>query len=215
MSYASNLSSARGAGRGRHGDRAGGGRRRTRVRRPEEPGAGGTSHRGDADRAFGAQRSPQLFSRGVLPLAPREGAPRLRVAGPRAAGGAGHDQVSALIGSMKRDSIFCFSVSRLEVEVDLSAFQPPNAEHQSFRLLSERWECAEVLFAPGLLGKDFPSLQQCIADCLRQVDIDLRRPLAKNILLVGGTSSLHGLPERLHRELSTILSQQGCVPSSR
>ena len=93
--------------------------------------------------------------------------------------------------------------------MDLSEFDPPNKAHCSLRLTSERFQCAEVLFNPGLMGKDFPSLPRYIAQALLLVDIDLRRDLAKRILLVGGTSLLPQLPERLHKELSLILSQQG------
>ena len=97
----------------------------------------------------------------------------------------------------------------VERDVDLSEFDPPNKAHGSLRLGAERFQCAEVLFNPGLMGKDFPSLPRYIAQALERVDIDLRRELAKRIILVGGTSLLPQLPERLQGELTQILSLQG------
>ena len=100
-------------------------------------------------------------------------------------------------------------VLSLERVVDLSEFDPPNKAHCSLRLSAERFQCCEVLFNPALMGKDFPGVPRYVAQALERVDIDLRRDLAKRILLVGGTSLLPQLSERLHKELTLILSQQG------
>ena len=70
--------------------------------------------------------------------------------------------------------------------------------------ISSRDRClaAEVLFEPLLAGKQTQGLVASVAQAIQLSPIDARRELSKNICLVGGTSALRGLRERLQAELA-------------
>ncbi|KAG7346620.1 actin family protein [Nitzschia inconspicua] len=69
-------------------------------------------------------------------------------------------------------------------------------------LSRERFEAAEVLFKPELLSIESKGISDIIFDVIQNVDIDCRPDLYCNIILSGGTSLLHGLPERINKELN-------------
>lgn len=60
----------------------------------------------------------------------------------------------------------------------------------------ECFRAPEVLFDPSLLGSTAPGLSELIYEVVMGCPIDTRRDLFGNIVLVGGTSNLKGLPER-------------------
>ena len=66
----------------------------------------------------------------------------------------------------------------------------------------ERCLAAEVLFDPLLAGKQTQGLVASVAQAIQLSPIDTRKQLSKNICLVGGTSALRGLRERLQTELA-------------
>ncbi|RLI09076.1 actin, cytoplasmic 2 [Candidatus Bathyarchaeota archaeon] len=76
-------------------------------------------------------------------------------------------------------------------------------------LLEERFLAPEVLFAPGLVGRDEPSLPDIVFAAIMACDIDVRKPMAENIVLTGGSSLFPGLKERLEKELNTMLADAG------
>lgn len=53
---------------------------------------------------------------------------------------------------------------------------------------------------------DCQSLPHIILDSILKCPIDMRRPLAENLFLIGGTSMVMGLLARLKRELLVMLS---------
>ncbi|MFX1251898.1 MAG: actin, cytoplasmic 2 [Promethearchaeota archaeon] len=66
---------------------------------------------------------------------------------------------------------------------------------------SECFLAPEVLFNPTLIGRDDPPLHEAIHSAIQSCDIDMRQELYSNIILVGGSSLIPGLKERLHLEL--------------
>ena len=76
-------------------------------------------------------------------------------------------------------------------------------------LLEERFLAPEVLFAPGLIGRDEPSLPEMVFDAIMACDIDVRKTMVENIVLTGGSSLFPGLKERLEKELNTMLQEAG------
>jgi actin-related protein len=72
------------------------------------------------------------------------------------------------------------------------------------RLGSERFRCAEVLFQPSFLGKEFSGIHNCIYETINRCDVDIRRDLYANIVLSGGTTMFPGIAERLTTELTAL-----------
>ena len=64
----------------------------------------------------------------------------------------------------------------------------------------------ECLFSPNMLGLDVPGIHKNINECIQKSDIDLRRELYENITLSGGTTMFEGLPARLNKEVSSLVS---------
>ena len=68
-----------------------------------------------------------------------------------------------------------------------------------------RFSCAEPLFRPRMVGKDTMSLPQMVAASILKSPEASQAELARNIVLIGGSSLFSGLPERLLGELRQIL----------
>lgn len=84
--------------------------------------------------------------------------------------------------------------------IDRTYEHTPNSHPLTFG--NERFRCAEVLFT-GIWGDmDSHGIRECIVRSLNNCDPDLRRPMLANVLLVGATAMLPGLPERMARELA-------------
>lgn len=64
---------------------------------------------------------------------------------------------------------------------------------------------AELLFQPELYGRNNASLQQITYDSINDSDLDVRKDLAKNIILSGGTTMFEGLAERLKGDVTAAL----------
>jgi len=63
----------------------------------------------------------------------------------------------------------------------------------------------ECLFQPKILGLDVKGIHEFVHDSVQKADIDLRRDLYENITLSGGTTMFEGLPERLNKEVSSLV----------
>lgn len=59
----------------------------------------------------------------------------------------------------------------------------------------------DIFFNPNLIDYDSHSLDELIDNCIKSCDIDLRRALYENIVLVGGTSLIPKLPDELEFNL--------------
>lgn len=69
---------------------------------------------------------------------------------------------------------------------------------------NERFQCAEVLFNPFLVGRQSPGLHAACVESIMKCGIDQRRELYGSITLVGGTTRLPGLTGRLQEEINTL-----------
>lgn len=70
---------------------------------------------------------------------------------------------------------------------------------------SQRFRCPEILFQPGLSGRDFPGIHALAAQVLLEAAPDLRQQLARNIILAGSNMMCPGIAERLKKELTQLL----------
>eukprot|EP00929_Paragymnodinium_shiwhaense_P031327 TRINITY_DN17572_c0_g3_i5.p1 TRINITY_DN17572_c0_g3~~TRINITY_DN17572_c0_g3_i5.p1 ORF type:complete len:306 (+),score=54.81 TRINITY_DN17572_c0_g3_i5:690-1607(+) len=68
-------------------------------------------------------------------------------------------------------------------------------------LCQERFQAAEVLFRPSLIGKGPDGISSLIYNSIMQADSDVRVSLYSSIILSGGTTLLAGFPERLRKDL--------------
>ncbi|KAL5265432.1 hypothetical protein ACHWQZ_G006220 [Mnemiopsis leidyi] len=93
---------------------------------------------------------------------------------------------------------------RLEYEVDtvVETFQLPDGSE--ILLDEECFRAPEVLFDPSIIGSTAVGLSQLIYDTIMSCPIETRRSLYQNIVLVGGTSTMNGLPERIEQDLSAL-----------
>ena len=64
----------------------------------------------------------------------------------------------------------------------------------------------ECMFQPSMLGLDIPGMHLNIHQSIQKCDIDLRRELYENITLSGGTTMFEGLPARINKEISHLVS---------
>ena len=72
------------------------------------------------------------------------------------------------------------------------------------QVTEERFQCAELLFQPGLAGKNLPGLHQFLYDSIMRCDADCRGDLFYNITISGGCTKLPGFVERMKKELSLL-----------
>jgi len=79
----------------------------------------------------------------------------------------------------------------------------------SVTLLEERFLAPEVLFTPALIGRDELGVHEMVFEAIMACDVDVRRDMAENIVLTGGTSLFPGLKERLELELNRMLKEAG------
>lgn len=70
---------------------------------------------------------------------------------------------------------------------------------------SERFRCPEVLFDPAIIGQEAPGLHELCFSAIQMCDIDLRKDLAMNVILSGGSTMFPGLSDRLAVELSSLV----------
>lgn len=61
----------------------------------------------------------------------------------------------------------------------------------------QRFRCAELLFNPKLIGKEFSGLSDLTFDSIQKCDIDVRRDLYSNIVMSGGSTMFTGIADRV------------------
>jgi actin beta/gamma 1 len=69
---------------------------------------------------------------------------------------------------------------------------------------NERFRCPEVLFQPGLIGKEASGVHDCTFQTIMKCDVDIRRDLYANIVMSGGTTMFPGIAERMTKELTAL-----------
>ncbi|KAM7114760.1 actin-like protein 7B [Molossus nigricans] len=79
----------------------------------------------------------------------------------------------------------------------------------------ERFQCAEMLFKPVLVGSNLPGLAALTATCLGHCQgAGFKEEMAANVLLCGGCTMLDGFPERFQRELSLLCPRDSPIVSA-
>ena len=73
---------------------------------------------------------------------------------------------------------------------------------QKLQIGPERFEVPEILFRDE---DSHPSIQKMVLNATNQCEIDMRRDFFHNMVLTGGTSCFENTPQRLERELSTMV----------
>eukprot|EP00826_Nyctotherus_ovalis_P008956 TRINITY_DN12331_c0_g1_i1.p1 TRINITY_DN12331_c0_g1~~TRINITY_DN12331_c0_g1_i1.p1 ORF type:complete len:380 (+),score=123.02 TRINITY_DN12331_c0_g1_i1:188-1327(+) len=73
------------------------------------------------------------------------------------------------------------------------------------RLGLERYQTPETLFDPKLAGRDLLGVQYHAANAIMKSSRELRKELCKSILLVGGTTMLPFMGERMKLELERLM----------
>lgn len=89
-----------------------------------------------------------------------------------------------------------------EVEAD---YELP--EGQAITIGNERFRCPEVMFKPSLIGLEEPGLHQKAHDSIVRCDLDIRKFLYANTILVGGSAGFKEIVRRMVKEV-TILAPQ-------
>uniref|UniRef100_A0A6B2LQW8 Uncharacterized protein n=1 Tax=Arcella intermedia TaxID=1963864 RepID=A0A6B2LQW8_9EUKA len=74
----------------------------------------------------------------------------------------------------------------------------------AFVVGTERFRCTEPLFQPSLVGLEGGGVHECAYDAVMRCDVDVRRELYGNVVVVGGSAGIEGLGERLRRELMML-----------
>ncbi|TPX71766.1 hypothetical protein SpCBS45565_g00832 [Spizellomyces sp. 'palustris'] len=72
------------------------------------------------------------------------------------------------------------------------------------KLGPERFRAPEILFAPDLIGQEFPGVHQLCVDAIQKADMDLRKHLYSNMVLSGGTTLCRGFGDRLLGEVKRL-----------
>ena len=68
------------------------------------------------------------------------------------------------------------------------------------------YQCPEALFKPEKIGLEAEGFHGLAYKSIQKCDIDVRRDLYSNVVLSGGTTMYKGLPERLEKELKTLVT---------
>ena len=74
----------------------------------------------------------------------------------------------------------------------------------SILIKGERYKAAEGLFNPGLFGVRDDGVHHKVYQSIMKCDQDIRKELYDNILLVGGTTLVSGLKDRLRRDVQSL-----------
>lgn len=73
---------------------------------------------------------------------------------------------------------------------------------------NERFSVPELLFSPSDIGMTAPGISGMVLDALESMPVSLWQPLLANILVIGASSRLPGLVQRLEGELRQSLSDE-------
>jgi len=69
---------------------------------------------------------------------------------------------------------------------------------------NERFRCPEVLFQPGLIGKEAAGIHDTTFSSIMKCDVDIRKDLYQNIVLSGGTTMFENIGARMQKEITAL-----------
>jgi actin len=70
---------------------------------------------------------------------------------------------------------------------------------------NERFRTPEALFQPSFLGLESAGIHETTYNSIMKCDLDVRRDLAGNVVLSGGTTMYAGIADRMQKELVSLL----------
>jgi len=76
---------------------------------------------------------------------------------------------------------------------------------------AERFRCPEVLFRPNLMGLEQEGIHRLTFQSILKSDIDIRKSLLQNVVISGGTTMFHGLPQRVQHEIKQLAADSAKV----
>lgn len=103
---------------------------------------------------------------------------------------------------------FCYVALDPDTEMQVpeheleKTFEMPDGS--TIGVTTERFRAPEVLFNPGLLGKEANGIHMAAFECIMKCDIDIRKHLFNSILLSGGTTMFPGIADRMTKELESV-----------
>ena len=77
----------------------------------------------------------------------------------------------------------------------------------TIELAAPRCSFAEKLFTPQPHLYGFQGIQQMIIDSITKTDLDIRKDLYSNVILVGGNTLLNGFYDRINKTMPDIAPQ--------
>ena len=83
------------------------------------------------------------------------------------------------------------------------SFELPDG--QVIKIGKERFQCPEALFNQSLVGKDCAGIHETMYNSIMRCDPSIRKELAANVVLSGGSTMFPGLADRMHKELTSLL----------
>jgi actin-related protein 3 len=96
-----------------------------------------------------------------------------------------------------------------ELHQKYTGFDSVTKKEFSFDTGYERFLGPEVFFNPEILSSDFlVPLPTVVDDMIQSCPIDTRRPLYKNIVLSGGSTTFKGFDKRLQRDIKRVVDQR-------
>jgi actin-related protein len=75
----------------------------------------------------------------------------------------------------------------------------------SITIGDERFKSTELLFQPSFIGVESEGIHLTLNSAIRKCDVDIRSQMYNNIVLVGGTTLIPGLAERLDKEIRELV----------
>ncbi len=92
-----------------------------------------------------------------------------------------------------------YSADLAKAEEELEDFELPDG--QMIGVGKERFRASEILFNPGILHSELPSLAEFVSTSVKACGIDVRPHLLGNIVLSGGNTLFGGFAERLKEDV--------------
>lgn len=98
----------------------------------------------------------------------------------------------------------------LDFEEEKKTYNPEQyalPDGQNITLDSQMFRAPEILFNPGIIGKEEKGFADSCFDSIESSSSKARKDLYENIILSGGTTMLRGFPERLEKELKELVPE--------
>merc|ERR1719389_811166 len=69
---------------------------------------------------------------------------------------------------------------------------------------NERFRCPEALFQPSFLGMESAGVHETTYNSIMKCDVDIRKDLYANVVLLGGTTMYAGIADRMSKEITAL-----------